>query len=369
MTAAGRDRVASVATSAVVGGAAGAAGGPAGRAGRRRRRGRGRRRAGRRRGGGSGLPAAGRDPGPVAAHRGQRRAGRAPGVGGRAAGPVAVGTAAGAVAGALGLRPQKVVWGPLVVRRRPRRRPPARHAPAVAGGAVLAYRLTSALLFRDAQVTPAGRAGPRRGPAVRGAAGGPLAPGRATSRTWRTRWAVPTSPVRPTSASWPRWTSWPGPTSIPPPPTRRSEFYEHTTRFSLDIVPSWRPWVRPGYLLYRTLVARPLGQASIPMNQREALRGVRSRIDTISLDGDDTVAVRGWIRSYADDDEPIYVGIYTTYRHGAAATSASGSRSRRPASRPRWCRGPGPGRPGADDPQRARPSRPLPHVVDPATWT
>ena len=26
-------------------------------------------------------------------------------------------------------------------------------------------------------------------------------------------------------------------------------------------------------------------------------------------------AVRGWIRSFADNDEPIYVGIYTTYRH------------------------------------------------------
>jgi hypothetical protein len=78
--------------------------------------------------------------------------------------------------------------------------------------------------------------------------------------------------------------------------------------------------VRPGYLLYRTLVARPLGQASVPMNQHEALRGVRSRIDTITLDPTDTgapaIAVRGWIRSFADTDEPIYVGIYTTYRHG-----------------------------------------------------
>jgi hypothetical protein len=26
--------------------------------------------------------------------------------------------------------------------------------------------------------------------------------------------------------------------------------------------------------------------------------------------------VRGWIRSFADTDEPIYVGIYTTYRDG-----------------------------------------------------
>ena len=92
------------------------------------------------------------------------------------------------------------------------------------------------------------------------------------------------------------------------------EFYEHTTRFALDIVPQWRLWVRPGYLLYRTVVARPLGQASIPMNQREAQRGIRSRIDTITgVDG--TVSVRGWIRSFADDDEPIMTGIYTTYTH------------------------------------------------------
>ena len=54
------------------------------------------------------------------------------------------------------------------------------------------------------------------------------------------------------------------------------------------------------------------------MNQREAQRGIRSRIDTIDagrrIDG--AVSVRGWIRSFADDDEPIMVGIYTTYTHG-----------------------------------------------------
>jgi hypothetical protein len=97
---------------------------------------------------------------------------------------------------------------------------------------------------------------------------------------------------------------------------RVREFYEHTTRFQLDIVPRWRWWVRPGYLLYRTVVARPLGQANVPMNQRATQRGIQSRIDTITMPGEDTVAVRGWIRSYADTDEPIYVGIYTTYRHG-----------------------------------------------------
>jgi hypothetical protein len=97
---------------------------------------------------------------------------------------------------------------------------------------------------------------------------------------------------------------------------RVREFYEHTTRFTLDIVPRWRLWVRPGYLLYRTLVARPLGQANVPMNQREMQRGIRSRIDTITRAGEDGVAIRGWIRSFTDTDEPIYVGVYTTYRNG-----------------------------------------------------
>jgi hypothetical protein len=323
VTTAGRDRVASVATSAVVGGAAGAA--------LAARRG-GRAIAAAAAAGAAGLGAS------EAVARARQRPGEIPALwqriavsaalaaplgwaaGAAGAGPVAVGTAAGAVAGALGLRPQKVVWGPLVgaaaglaAARRPGT-PPA----AVAGGAVLAYRLTSALLFRDAQVTLlAERVRAEDLPFV--------VPREARSRyvgtgyvedlahTLGGAYVAGAADVGIVASL----DELAGPDFDPAaadPQVR--EFYEHTTRFSLDIVPSWRPWVRPGYLLYRTLVARPLGQASIPMNQREALRGVRSRIDTISLDGDDTVAVRGWIRSYADDDEPIYVGIYTTYRHG-----------------------------------------------------
>jgi hypothetical protein len=130
------------------------------------------------------------------------------------------------------------------------------------------------------------------------------------------------------------------------------EFYEHTTRFALDIVPQWRLWVRPGYLLYRTLVARPLGQANVPMSQREAQHGVRSRIDTIS-DVDGTVSVRGWIRSRADTGEPIYVGIYTTYRRAGrgyvsvgfplpqASFTATLAPSARPAGDGRAGNGPG----------------------------
>jgi hypothetical protein len=236
------------------------------------------------------------------------------------AGPVAVGTAAGAVTGAAGLRPQKVLLGPVVgaaVGRfaggRGRGVPPA----VAAASTVLAYRVLSALVFRDAQLTLlAERVRPEDLPFV--------VPLEARTRYVGTGYVRDLAGVL--GGTYTAAASDIGivasldelagpefdPAAVDP---RVREFYEHTTRFTLDIVPIWRRWVRPGYLLYRNAIARPLGQASVPMNQREALRGVRSRIDTITLDHDDAVAVRGWIRSFADDDEPIYVGIYTTYRH------------------------------------------------------
>jgi hypothetical protein len=93
------------------------------------------------------------------------------------------------------------------------------------------------------------------------------------------------------------------------------EFYEHTSRFKLSIIPEWRRWMKPGYELFKLVVAQPLGQATIPSNIEEAQRGMVSTIDTISLDGDDEIDIRGWIRTFADTGKPIYVGIYTSFRH------------------------------------------------------
>jgi hypothetical protein len=237
------------------------------------------------------------------------------------AGPVAVGIAAGSVAGGLGLRPQKVALGPVVGAAvgAAWRLARGRDAPAgaVAASAVVGFRLLSAVLFRDPQVSLLAE----RATAVELPFVVPL-----ESRTGY----VGTDYVRQLAeVTGGRYQAdaedvgivgslddLAGPQFDPAgaDPLVR-EFYEHTTRFRLDIVPERRVWVRPGYLLYRTLVARPLGQANVPMNQRETLRGVRSRIDTITPDGSDVIGVRGWIRSFADTDEPIYVGIYTTYRH------------------------------------------------------
>ena len=159
----------------------------------------------------------------------------------------------------------------------------------MASGTVLAYRTLSALVFRDAQVSLlAERVPPTDLPFVV-----PLA---ARSRYVGTGYVRELADVlggtyvadAPDTGIVASLDALAGPEFDPREVDPRvREFYEHTTRFTLDIVPEWRLWVRPGYLLYRTLVARPLGQANVPMNQREALRGIRSRIDTISPAGDD----------------------------------------------------------------------------------
>ena len=237
------------------------------------------------------------------------------------AGPVTVGAATGTLGGLLGIRPQKVLLGPLfgaAVGRGLAARGRPVPASVTAAVTMAAYRAASALVFRDAQVSLlAERVRAEDLPFV--------VPRESRSRYVGTgyvrelagvlggRYVADAQDVGIVASV--RELAGPDldPAAIDP---QVREFYEHTTRFTLDIVPQWRLWVRPGYLLYRTLVARPLGQANVPMNQRETQRGIRSRIDTISSDDADVVAIRGWIRSFADTDEPIYVGIYTTYRHG-----------------------------------------------------
>ena len=299
-------------------------------------------------------------------------------------GPVPVATAAGAAAGALGLRPQKVLLGPVAgaaiglgltgLRSASRRRASRRRADpggldqvgrggpvagsVAAAAAVVGYRVTSALLFRDPQVSLlAERVKAEDVPFVVPLASQTRYVGTGYVRSLAQVLGGTYTPDVADIGIVASLDELAGPSFDPAgtDPLVR-EFYEHTTRFALDIVPEWRLWVRPGYLLYRTLLARPLGQASVPMSQREAQHGVRSRIDTITggegaPGAGDTVTVRGWIRSDADTDDPIYVGIYTTYRHegrgyvsvGFPLPQASFTATLLPQARPGAGNGPGNG--------------------------
>ena len=61
----------------------------------------------------------------------------------------------------------------------------------------------------------------------------------------------------------------------------------------------------------RSRSARP---RSRPTSRRPSAGWSRT-IDTIDLDGDEEIDIRGWIRTFADSGKPIYVGIYTSFRH------------------------------------------------------
>ena len=241
---------------------------------------------------------------------------------GEGLGPVPVATVAGAAAGALGLRPQKVALGPVAGAAvgfgltRLAEEPTRVSGAMAAAAAVVGYRTAAAVLFRDPQVSLlAARVKPADVPFVVPLASQTRYVGTDYVRSLAQVLGGTYAPAVADIGIVASLDELAGPSFDPAAvdPLVR-EFYQYTTRFALDIVPEWRLWVRPGYLLYRTLLARPLGQASVPMSQREAQHGVRSRIDTIS-DVSGAVSVRGWIRSRADTGEPIYVGIYTTYRH------------------------------------------------------
>ena len=233
------------------------------------------------------------------------------------AGPVIVGLVAGVVAGLLGIRPHKVILGPILgtlVGWALSALWSGVPAAVTAAAVVVLFRVVSALLFRDPGVSLlAERVDASHLPFV--------VPLEARTRYVGTGYVRDLAeviggsyqPDAPDVGIVASLDDLAGPRFDPAGADPRvREFYEHTTRFMLDIVPRWRTWVRPGYLLYRSFVARPLGQASVPMNQKETQRGIRSRIDTIG-DADGAISVRGWILSFADTDEPIYVGIYTTY--------------------------------------------------------
>ena len=274
------------------------------------------------------------------------------------AGPVPVATAAGAAAGALGLRPQKVLLGPAVgalVGLGLRGRGPGSVA---AAAAVVGYRSTSAVLFRDPQLSLlAERVKAEDVPFVVPLASQTRYVGTDYVRSLAQVLGGTYTPDVADIGIVASLDELAGPSFDPAgvDPLVR-EFYEHTTRFALDIVPEWRLWVRPGYLLYRTLLARPLGQANVPMSQREAQHGVRSRIDTITggrRSGRGRTrrwrCAAGSVPAPTPGSPSTWASTPPTGTRGAA-TSASASRCRRPASPPRCCRGPGRA-PGMDRPE------------------
>ena len=253
------------------------------------------------------------------------------------AGPRTVGTATGVVVGALGIRPQKVAMGPVVgaVIGQALSRGPAPPA-VVASSTVLAYRSLSALIFRDQQISLlADRVSAADLPFV-------------VPRPARSRY-VGTGYVRelaeelgarytadaPDTGIVASLDALAGPLFDPAQvdPLVR-EFYEHTTRFALDIVPAVAAVGKARLPAVPHSGRAPLGSGQHPdeptrgpardsqpyrHSQRRRRHGICARLDQV---------VRR--RRRADHGRHLH----HLHPRATVATSASDSRYRKAASPP-----------------------------------
>jgi hypothetical protein len=98
------------------------------------------------------------------------------------------------------------------------------------------------------------------------------------------------------------------------PEVRR--FYEHTARYTLWVVPDWKPGFRLGGRLWGWF-ARRLQQLVLPADTHLQRHGVKGSIVAVDDAVDGRERVRGWIRTYESDGSPIYVAAYSSHVAGA----------------------------------------------------
>lgn len=91
------------------------------------------------------------------------------------------------------------------------------------------------------------------------------------------------------------------------------EFYEHTTRFTMDV---WSQTFFPSnialWLLVKT-ISRQVNQLNFPLSPLDTARGMVSEIISLRR-ADGSVRYTGWFRTLAEQQRVLYTGFYMTER-------------------------------------------------------
>ncbi|MEZ5097171.1 MAG: hypothetical protein R2731_14365 [Nocardioides sp.] len=89
------------------------------------------------------------------------------------------------------------------------------------------------------------------------------------------------------------------------------DFYEHTSRWRMEVWTQWNPLFQPGGELVSRLVGRRVQQLAIPTRPLEVASGMDSRVSVITgADGRQRAA--GWIRTLRSTGDHVYSGCYST---------------------------------------------------------
>ena len=94
---------------------------------------------------------------------------------------------------------------------------------------------------------------------------------------------------------------------------RVREFYEHTSRFSLDV---WSRTYFPanlGLFLLVTTISRQVNQLNFPLSPLESARGMASEIIALR-NPDGSIRYTGWFRTLGEEARVLYTGFYMTER-------------------------------------------------------
>lgn len=89
------------------------------------------------------------------------------------------------------------------------------------------------------------------------------------------------------------------------------DFYEHTTKYNLDVWSQWCGAFKPFGWLIAALFSRRLQQLNLPISPLETSRGITSDIIRI-IDESDNIVGTGWLRKLIATSSVIYAGVYST---------------------------------------------------------
>lgn len=91
------------------------------------------------------------------------------------------------------------------------------------------------------------------------------------------------------------------------------DFYEHTTRWRMEVWAGWNPLLQPGGALVSALFGRRVQQLALPTRPLDVAQGMDSRITLITDAAGEQVAA-GWLRTLRATGEYVYSGCYSHRR-------------------------------------------------------
>ena len=89
------------------------------------------------------------------------------------------------------------------------------------------------------------------------------------------------------------------------------DFYEHTSRWRMEVSSQWNVWFQPGGELISRLFGRRVQQLALPTRSRDVTHGMDSRVVLI-VDAQGRQHAAGWMRTLRSTGEYVFSGRYST---------------------------------------------------------